>query len=322
MRATATRPDASSAAPLLLALALAAGALLPGLPGEVEAQEEETDAETALVGTVVSAEEGEPLEGVEVTLVGEEAAATTDAQGKFAFPDVSPGSVEVRFRRSEVASSVMTAQLDEGTTTDLTARVPAEPAEVEELQVQVDAERHTGIVAEAHRRTARSGGTLLGPDELADAGSRGIADLLKEQARVSTERCPAGAGAGADDGDDAAGTLGDGPDPDPGPGGSDPGGRAGQPGGRDYDDQSGFEDRYVPGCQRVVIDRDCEPRFYLDGSPLPKGDPAVAQNLGDTSASTLAAVEIYRSIAEMPARFRTQDACAVIALWSRRGGGR
>lgn len=322
-RRTDVRP--AGAAKVLGAL-LAAAALLFGLPGPAAAQQGGGDGgATALVGTVVSAEKGEPIEGVEVELVGVGRTAVTDAQGEFVFQGVSPGQVRIRFQRKGVASRTMQASLQEGVTTDLTARIPAEPVEVEELQVEVSGRVRSGVVAAAQRRAYRSAGVFLGPEELASAGGSGLADLLKQQTRVNTKRCRAGAGAGRGGNDRGSGTtLGVGPEDQPhAPGNAPPANPANPQMGRGYEGdrgpEGGFEGRYIPGCQRVIVGRDCEPRFYLDGSPLPRNDPTIARNLGNMSPSTLAAVEIYRSPSEVPARFRTADACAVILLWSHRG---
>ena len=313
-----------SAAATVLGTALACAALLLAPPNPAAAQQ--GSGTTAVVGTVVSAEEGEPIQGVEVELVGVGRTASTDAQGEFVFADVAPGQVRIRFRRQGVASRTMRANLQEGVTTDLTARIPADPVEVEELQVQVSGQVRGGIVAAAQRRAYRSAGVFLGPEELASTGGSGLANLLKQQPRVKTKRCVAGKNAGQLRQDRGSGTtLGVGPEDEPHAPGDDPSPNPGNPdtGRRSYEGGGGpgggFEGRYIPGCQRVVVGRDCEPRFYLDGAPLPKDDPAIARNLGNMNPSGLAAVEIYRSPSEVPARFRTADACAVILLWSRRG---
>lgn len=330
MTAPARRTDARpSSAATALGVVLAAAALLLGLSGPAAAQQGGGQGgdggATTLVGTVVSAEKGEPIAGVEVELVGIGRTATTDAQGEFVFEGVSPGQVRIQFKRKGVASRTMQASLQEGVTTDLTARIPADPVEVEELQVQVSGQVRSGIVAAAQRRAYRSAGIFLGPDELASAGGSGLSNLLKQQSRVKTKRCVAGGNAGRPRNDRGSGSsLGVGPeDQEHQPGAGPPENPDNPQMGRGYEGdegpKGGFEGRYIPGCQRVVVGRDCQPRFYLDGSPLPKDDPAISRNLGNMGTSTLAAVEIYRSPSEIPAQFRTADACAVILLWSQRG---
>lgn len=331
MRAADRRPRARpSAAATALGAVLAAAALLLGPSGPAAAQAGGGQGggdggATALVGTVISAEKGEPIEGVEVELVGIGRTATTDEQGEFVFQGVSPGPVRIRFRRQGVASRTMQASLQEGVTTDLTARIPAEPVEVDELRVDVSGQVRSGVVAAAQRRAYRSAGVFLGPEDLASTGGSGLANLLKQQSRVKTQRCRAGSSAGRRGNDRGSGSsLGVGPeDQQHEPGAGPPDNPDNPRMGRGYEGEEGpaggFEGRYIPGCQRVVVGRDCEPRFYLDGSPLPKDDPAIARNLGNMNASTLAAVELYRSPSEIPAQFRTADACAVVLLWSRRG---
>lgn len=324
LRSHVARFSAAAAAPL--AVVTAAALLFFGLPDAAAAQQGGGDgATTALVGTVVSAEEGKPIGGVEVILVGSEQTRTTDEQGEFVFEDVTPGQVRIRFRREGVASRTMQANLQEGVTTDLTARIPAEPVEVEELQVEVSGQVRAGTVAAAQRRAYRSAGVFLGPEELAGSGGSGLANLLKQQSRVKTKRCVAGENAGRPRNDRGSGSsFGVGPeDQEHEPGAGPPDNPDNPQMGRSHEGgegpRGGYESRYIPGCQRVVVGRDCEPRFYLDGSPLPKDDPAIARNLGNMNTAALAAVEIYRSPSEIPAQFRTADACAVILLWSQRG---
>lgn len=100
-----------------------------------------------------------------------------------------------------------------------------------------------------------------------------------------------------------------------------------------------FEDllRGVPGMQvepvgqgyRVVSSRgvpnmqgDCSPAFFVDGSPfyvdLTSGDPF------PVAPQDILAMEVYPGTAAVPAEFqRMQNAgCGVIAIWTKRGGGR
>lgn len=315
-----------SAAVTTLGAVLAAAALLFGLPDPAASQQGANDGgTTALVGTVISAEEGKPITGVEVILVGSDQARTTDEQGEFVFEDVTPGQVRIRFRREGVASRTMQASLQEGATTDLTARIPADPVEVEELQVEVSGQVRSGVVAAAQQRAYRSAGIFFGPEELASSGGSGLANLLKQQSRVKTQRCRAGGNAGRPQTDRGSGSsFGVGPeDQEHEPGAGPPDNPDNPQMGRSYEGdegpEDGFEGRYIPGCQRVVVGGDCEPRFYLDGSPLPKDDPEIARNLGNMNPAALTAVEVYRSPSEIPAQFRTADACAVVLLWSQRG---
>lgn len=323
LRSHVARPPAAAA---VLPVVLAVAALLLGLSDPAAAQQGGGDGgTTALVGTVISAEEGKPIGGVEVILVGSDQTRTTDEQGEFVFEDVTPGQVRIRFRREGVASRTMQASLQEGITTDLTARIPAEPVEVDELQIEVSGQVRAGTVAAAQRRAYRSAGVFLGPEELASSGGSGLANLLKQQSRVKTQRCRAGGNAGRPQNDRGSGSsFGVGPeDQEHEPGAGPPDNPDDPQMGRSYEGdegpEGGFEGRYIPGCQRVVVGGNCEPRFYLDGSPLPKDDPEIARNLGNMNPAALTAVEVYRSPSEIPAQFRTADACAVILLWSQRG---
>ena len=55
----------------------------------------------------------------------------------------------------------------------------------------------------------------------------------------------------------------------------------------------------------------CELRYFLDGLEVPGFD------VDDIPARDLAAIEVYRSLAEIPPQFRRRGICAVILLWTR-----
>jgi hypothetical protein len=100
-----------------------------------------------------------------------------------------------------------------------------------------------------------------------------------------------------------------------------------------------FEDvmRGVPGMQvvpvgqgyrvisgRGVVDMqgDCAPQYYVDGSPFPMSlDDDTPFPVGPTE---IMAVEVYSGTANVPAEFQRgmQGGCGVIAIWTKRGGGR
>lgn len=332
MPARPLRESAGAGAARPLALALGALSFLALIPTDgAEAQERPgPSSATALVGSVVDADSGDPLEGVEVRLPQLGLSATTNAEGEFRFLEVEPGPLVLQFRRGETVSRTMSARIPAGTTTSLTVRVETTPVPVDSLVVQVRGRRYSGKLAGFYQREARSSGLFLDRADLERSGTGKLASVLKQQPGVRTKRCVAGEGAGTDRGRRRGGALGL-----PGESGSDAPGaepRGGRPESPTTGRGTGTPDarriqaprperRYVPGCQKVWIRRNCSPRFYFDGAPLPKDDPAIARNLSGLDVASLEAVEIYRSAAEIPAAYRTRDACAVVLLWSRQGAG-
>jgi hypothetical protein len=74
--------------------------------------------------------------------------------------------------------------------------------------------------------------------------------------------------------------------------------------------------------------RDCPAQIYVDGRLMnPRvtgGSDVVGMTLDEAvNPSDVEGIEIYRGLATVPAEFLTPDArCAVIAVWTRRGGAR
>lgn len=69
--------------------------------------------------------------------------------------------------------------------------------------------------------------------------------------------------------------------------------------------------------QMMASGRNCRPEFFLDGYP------ATGATGWDFPARTIGAVEIYRSVHEVPPEYqRSNLRCGVIAMWSRGTAGR
>lgn len=90
----------------------------------------------------------------------------------------------------------------------------------------------------------------------------------------------------------------------------------------------GTERQIYSGRNAGGVARDCPAQIYVDGRLM---NPRVSGG-GDVVGMTLdeavhpndvEGIEIYRGLATVPAEFLTPDArCAVIAVWTRRGGAR
>jgi vitamin B12 transporter len=76
------------------------------------------------------------------------------------------------------------------------------------------------------------------------------------------------------------------------------------------------------------LGRDCPAQIFVDGRLMNPRLGGVGEVVGMSldeavHPNDVEGIEIYRGLATVPAEFLTPDArCAVIAVWTRRGGGR
>ena len=56
----------------------------------------------------------------------------------------------------------------------------------------------------------------------------------------------------------------------------------------------------------------CRPQVYVNGIPYTPG-------LLDIPIETIAGIEVYRSISQMPVEYRDPSGCGVILVWTDRG---
>lgn len=87
---------------------------------------------------------------------------------------------------------------------------------------------------------------------------------------------------------------------------------------------SGFE-RHIYSSRSAGVPRDCPALIYVDGfllNPRTHSGEVIGMTLDEAvSPSNVEGIEIYRGLASVPAEFLHRDAqCAVIAVWTRRGG--
>lgn len=74
------------------------------------------------------------------------------------------------------------------------------------------------------------------------------------------------------------------------------------------------------GAELGIYNRGAKIQIYIDGTRLTDGSQAsIALALRTIHVSQVQAIEVYRGVAEIPAEF-LEDACAVIAIWTKRGG--
>ena len=168
-----------------LLAAVAAGAL-PGVP---VAAQEETEPQTAvLIGQVVSASTGLPIEGARVLFMGSGGGAITDAGGNFLVPNAPAGkdSVEVRFLGYDPSYVVL--ELEPEMTTRVTLTLSRTVVRIADLTVEVRQSRRSRNLAGFEERMGRGFGTYFTPREIRNRNPRLPSDLLRGEPNVVVGR--------------------------------------------------------------------------------------------------------------------------------------
>jgi hypothetical protein len=96
---------------LIIAQYLLAGLLFPAARS--------LEAQAAVLSGVVDDSTGRPIAGVEVTALRSRRVVRTDSAGRFSFPSLLPGALEIGFRRLAYEPAILQIQLPAGDTTDV-----------------------------------------------------------------------------------------------------------------------------------------------------------------------------------------------------------
>lgn len=139
--------------------------------GEVMARER-AGISGRIVGRVVDAETGEPVEAALVGLGGEEFRATTGESGAFGLDRVPAGERSLRVRHIAYGEQEATVEVPWDATLELELRLAAEPIELEPLEVRVEGVRD--------RRLDVRGSTSAG------SGARSWGSATSSTARTSS----------------------------------------------------------------------------------------------------------------------------------------
>lgn len=242
-------------------------------------------AQSTLTGTVLDDSTGAPVPGVEVVLEGSRRAILSGASGRFLLGGLSPGQRVVLFRLPGYAPLRVTVQLGLDDTTQVEARMRRESAQqLDSVTVTArPSTRGVGVGREAfEERRARGFGIFIDSTLLRRSEHRRVADILWGLQGVRMIRGSRGE-MFATNGRGATSII-----------------RGAAYGRADY-------------CYMTVL---------LDGNLLyrSEGRQKLVDFSRDILVSELAAVEVYRSAAEVPGEFSgASGACGVILLWSTRG---
>lgn len=170
------------------ALTLVTGGVLAGAPSSAAGQEE-TERETAeLVGQVVSASTGLPIEGARVILLGSGYGAITDPEGNFRVPRTWAGrdSIEVRYIGYEAGYTIIDLAPDQ--TTRVTLTLASTVIRIADLTVEVRQTRRARNLAGFVERMEKGFGTFFTPRDIINRSPRLPSDLLRGLPNVSVGR--------------------------------------------------------------------------------------------------------------------------------------
>ena len=172
----------------LAALTLVAAGVLAGSPSSTRAQEETERATAELIGQVVSASTGLPLEGARVILLGSGYGAITDAEGNFRVPQTWAGrdSVEVRYIGYEAGYTVIDLEPDQ--TTRVTLTLSSTVIRIADLTVEVRQTRRARHVEGFLERMEKGFGTFFTPRDIINRNPRLPSDLLRGLPNVAVGR--------------------------------------------------------------------------------------------------------------------------------------
>ncbi len=172
----------------LAALTLVAGGALAASPRSAPAQEE-TERDTAeLIGQVVSASTGLPIEGARVILLGSGYGAITDAEGNFRVPRTWAGrdSVEVRYIGYEAGYTIIDLAPEQ--TTRVTLTLSSTVIRIADLTVEVRQTRRARNLAGFVERMEKGFGTFFTPRDIINRNPRLPSDLLRGLPNVAVGR--------------------------------------------------------------------------------------------------------------------------------------
>lgn len=161
--------------------AAAALALPPALTAQV-ASPSDADEPAGRIEGRVTIPEGTGLADVSITVVGGRQSAVSDLVGRFAFPRVDSGPLELRFERLGYATRTVTVDVQPGTVTRVETALSPQAIELEAIDVRVGA-----AILEAngfYRRVRRGFGLQLSREELDAMHMLEVSDAVRDLSGV------------------------------------------------------------------------------------------------------------------------------------------
>ncbi|MGD2154570.1 MAG: carboxypeptidase regulatory-like domain-containing protein [Gemmatimonadales bacterium] len=193
-RPTTHLPELESRALRLRVTLLAAVLSLSGPHVVSLAAQEATQSPAVVLGRVLDDETGEPIETVEVRLVGavESLVRVTDGEGAFLFARVRPGTYEVVLEHLAYGTHTDSIEVDKGELVSYEARLVMEPIELAPLTVTVErrsiSPMHLGFY---QRMSMDMGGHFITREDIERRQPHQISQMIGE-APGTRVRCPLG----------------------------------------------------------------------------------------------------------------------------------
>jgi hypothetical protein len=144
-------------------------------------------------GTVVDSA-GVPIGRADVSIIALRRLTRTDDSGRFAFPNVPHGTVELSVRRLAYNPVKVSATLSDSLSAPLRVALRLNPALLEGVNVVGSDKRRREQVEEFYRRAAQGVGTYFTRDDVEQRSSGAPSDLLRAMAGVRFVRVPSGRG--------------------------------------------------------------------------------------------------------------------------------
>jgi len=134
-----------------------------------------------LEGTVVAAEDGEPISGARVVLDKDDLVRTSGDNGSFMFSKVSAGAVTVTASMLGYGDAEGSVVVGGGQTVQIEVRLSPRPIELEPIVVEATRLEIDGVLADVQRRAERGWGTVLMSEQLEPRRSvTRTTDILQE----------------------------------------------------------------------------------------------------------------------------------------------
>ncbi|MDX1394375.1 MAG: carboxypeptidase-like regulatory domain-containing protein [Gemmatimonadota bacterium] len=236
--------------------------------------------EAAVAGTIIDSETGDAVAGATVSLPDSDLSALTNDQGRFSLPGVPLGQHELLVQHLAYGEPRVPVSVENGTTAHLLVRLEPRAIALEPISVEVTRRPMWLETNGFYHRLDRSLGQFVTPEMISRRSFARFSEVLRSvPGLIVREVC-------------------------------------------------------APHCfERIGMagstqGGDCLPTFYMDGRrmnvrPAPRSSYWEPRGLIDLDALAaphdLAAVEVYRSIAETPPEFYGR--CGSIVIWTKRGIG-
>ncbi|MFV1988408.1 MAG: carboxypeptidase regulatory-like domain-containing protein [Gemmatimonadota bacterium] len=234
---------------------------------------------SGVTGHLRDSESGDPIVGATVSVPGTDLTALTDEDGRFAIPNVPIGSHDFIVRHIAYGEPRLRLTVENGQSTHITARLDPQAIALEPIAVEISTRPVWLENRGFYRRQELSLGQFVTPEMIKRRSFARFSEVLQAVPGLIV---------------------------------------------RTICSPRCFQQIGMAGATQGG----CIPTFYMDGRtmhvrPAPRSSRFEPEGLIDLDALAtphdLAAVEVYRSIAETPPEFFGR--CGSIVIWTKRGGG-